>query len=239
MQDKNTLDHLKSIVAEREEKVKQLEKELESLREGSVSSKEFFIHKPQIEPITSPHVDFNQRPSSSSNNCFLKPRSESNSFTERDSNLDRNLLSRNSAKNEKKLNRPPSVSNLNAKAIEQKKENLTSLKLENNELKTLNKTSEIERMRLMELVKTLQKRIEDLNEKSMENENKLNEFRRKSVNLEKQLEKAKLQSANTGKQQQQQQQKSANSSTMDQYKIEELETSLLIQKDENDALKAG
>jgi hypothetical protein len=26
---------------------------------------------------------------------------------------------------------------------------------------------------------------------------------------------------------------------MDQYKMEELETSLLIQKDENDALKAG
>jgi hypothetical protein len=30
-----------------------------------------------------------------------------------------------------------------------------------------------------------------------------------------------------------------NTSSMDQYKIEELETSLLIQKDENDALKAG
>ncbi len=78
--------------------------------------------------------------------------------------------------------------------------NVTSLKLENNELKTLNKTSEIERMRLMELVKSLQKRIEELNEKAMDNENKLNELRRKSVNLEKQIEKSKLQeSKNTSK----------------------------------------
>ena len=48
-------------------------------------------------------------------------------------------------------------------------------------------------MRLMELVKTLQKRIEELNEKSMENENKLNEIRRRSADLEKQLEKSKIQ----------------------------------------------
>ena len=34
-------------------------------------------------------------------------------------------------------------------------------------------------------------------------------------------------------------QKSTNNVTMDQYKMEELETSLLIQKDENDALKAA
>ncbi len=100
---------------------------------------------------------------------------------------------RNSSKNIKSTQRPSSVTNLNAKLIEQKKENLQSLKLENNELKTLNKTSEIERMRLMELVKTLQKRIEELNEKSMENENKLNEIRRRSAVLEKQLEKSKIQ----------------------------------------------
>lgn len=105
-------------------------------------------------------------------------------------------MNRNSVRNlsgKPSNQRPQSVTNLNAKLIEQKKENLTSLKLENNELKTLNKTSEIERMRLMELVKTLQKRIEDLNEKSIESENKLFELRRKSVNIEKQLEKSKLQ----------------------------------------------
>jgi hypothetical protein len=38
---------------------------------------------------------------------------------------------------------------------------------------------------------------------------------------------------------QKQKQASANLSSMDQYKLEELETSLLIQKDENDALKAA
>jgi hypothetical protein len=38
---------------------------------------------------------------------------------------------------------------------------------------------------------------------------------------------------------QKQKQSNANLSSMDQYKLEELETSLLIQKDENDALKAA
>jgi hypothetical protein len=85
-----------------------------------------------------------------------------------------------------------STSSLNAKMIEQKKEQSIDLKKENCEIKTLYKTSEVERLRLLDLVKTLQKRIEELNEKSIENENRVNEQRRRSANLEKQLEKNKL-----------------------------------------------
>lgn len=90
--------------------------------------------------------------------------------------------------------RPSSTSSLvNAKAVvEQKKENQIDLKLENSELKTLYKSSEIERVRLLELVKSQQKRIEELNEKTLETENRLNEERRRSANLEKQIERIKL-----------------------------------------------
>lgn len=89
----------------------------------------------------------------------------------------------------------PSTTNslLNAKTIDQKKDRSVDLKLENCELKTLYKTSEIERLRLLELVKSLQKRIEELNDKSLENENRLNEERRRCANFEKQIEKLKIQ----------------------------------------------
>lgn len=81
---------------------------------------------------------------------------------------------------------------LNANEIEQRKEQNIDLKMENRELKTLNKTGEIERERLLDLVKTLQKRIEDLTEKSIDHENQLNSQKRRAVELEKQLEKQKL-----------------------------------------------
>lgn len=97
--------------------------------------------------------------------------------------------------------RPASSNSIvNAKNIvDQKKDRQVDLKLEISELKTLYKTSEIERVRLMELAKTQQKRIEELNEKKLEIENRLNEERRRCVNLEKQIEKQKLQEKNSGK----------------------------------------
>ena len=62
----------------------------------------------------------------------------------------------------------------------------------------MHRTSEIERVRLLELVKSLQKRVEDLNEKAMEAENRFNEQRRKSANMEKQIEKLKIQDNKPG-----------------------------------------
>lgn len=77
--------------------------------------------------------------------------------------------------------------------IEQKKDLSKDYKLEISELNTLYKTSEIERVRLLELVKTLEKRIQELNDKLMDSENKLNEQRRRCANSEKQIEKLKIQ----------------------------------------------
>ncbi len=142
----------------------------------------------------------------------------------------------------KTTQRPSSSSGgLNAKLIEQRKEKSTDYKVENSELRTLYNASEIERVRLMELVKTLQKRIEEMNEKSIENENKLNEQRRRCATLEKQNERLKLSEtkSNSGSNSNNTNKAKSTTFTIDQYKLEELETSLLIQKDENDALKAA
>ena len=87
---------------------------------------------------------------------------------------------------------PKSSGGLNAHDIEMRKEQSVDMKLENKELKILSKSSEVERLRLMELVKTLQKRVEELVEKNITSDNQYNEMRRRCANLEKQLEKSKL-----------------------------------------------
>lgn len=229
MQEKNTIDQLKSILADREKRVKSLENELEHSRLNSgmqvQTGSEFFINSTKNDD--------------SRENSFNRPVSvnkNSSNFIERENS------SRVSMRSSMNNQRPQSSQNgLNAKLIDQKKELTKDYKLEISELTTLHKTSEIERVRLLELVKTLQKRIEELNDKSMDNENKLNEQRRRSVNSEKQLEKLKLQENKSaaGKQKTQMTQPSNSSISLDHYKFEELETSLLIQKDENDALKAA
>lgn len=86
MQDKNTADHLKSIIAEREQRVKELEKDLESVKE--MKSGEFFIHAPRNENPSSPPMDIDRnRPSSSSNNTFMRARSDSINDRENDRNI--------------------------------------------------------------------------------------------------------------------------------------------------------
>ena len=94
--------------------------------------------------------------------------------------------------NQKSSTAKSASNGLNANEIEMRREQNVDLKMENRELKTLNKTGEIERERLLDLVKTLQKRIEDLTDKGIDYENQLNSHKRKCVDLEKQLEKQKL-----------------------------------------------
>jgi hypothetical protein len=212
MQEKNTIEQLKLIVNERERRVKQLEEEVKRLRETNnnsnqqINSERFFLagQPPEVTMVINKPNDVNDSE-------FLKSRPVSSSRKAAGSSLSRadsvNLLEReiSSSRHAIRSGKPQSggnqrpASSLNAKAIEQKKEASVDFKLENCELKTLYKTSEIERLRLLELVKSLQKRIEDFNERSLENENKLNEERRRSVNLEKQMEKLKLADNNNNK----------------------------------------
>ncbi|XP_019384824.1 PREDICTED: coiled-coil domain-containing protein 13 isoform X2 [Crocodylus porosus] len=137
---------------------------------------------------------------------------------------------------------------------------LKALQKQITEYKALRQAAEVERDRHTELIAVLQKRVDECHNKVLEAEKKLQEEQRRSVILEQQLEKLKMdtgkngnvqkpptrnkagQSANTAKQ----------TSTVGDRKdlaavqfsevplesqIEELSTRLLIQVDENEALK--
>jgi hypothetical protein len=216
MQEKNTIEQMKQVIAEKENKIKQLEADLAKLKDLSINNNDS-IH--EFQTLKSP-IHQQQRQVSFVNNEPL------------DKEMHPSRHSIRSA-NGTKISRPNSAASntLNAKLIDDKKDKNIDYKLEYSELKTLYKTSEIERLRLMDLVKTLQKRLDEHNEKVIENENKLNEQRRRCANLEKQIEKLKLnQSGSTNKNKPANQSNTNNQSvTIDQYKIEELETSLLIQ----------
>ena len=166
MQEKNTIEQLKSIVTEKEKRVKHLEEELNSLKENvtlynttSNQNTQYFLNGNANDNSESEFMRARPPSSSASTNNTFRGRSDSANETLASS-------SRQSLRSAKPQNQK--TNSLNAKVIEQKKEINTDFKLENNELKTLNKASEIERVRLTDLLKTLQKRIEDLNEKLMD-----------------------------------------------------------------------
>ncbi|XP_041100630.1 coiled-coil domain-containing protein 13 [Polyodon spathula] len=133
-----------------------------------------------------------------------------------------------------------------------------SLQVQCTEFKALYQAAEVERDKLMELLTVLQQRAEEAKEKSLEAEQKLRGERRRAVVLEQQLEKAKLDSGKgQGNQKDTNRNKagvSANSTRLSvidsrdlspgrssgiplEVQIEELNTRLVIQSDENNALR--
>lgn len=137
---------------------------------------------------------------------------------------------------------------------------LKSLQVQCTEFKALYQAAEVERDKLMELLTVLQQRVEEAKEKCLEAEQKLRGERRRAVILEQQLEKAKLDSGKgQGNQKDSNRNKagvSANSTRLSvnqidsrdlspgrssgiplEVQIEELNTRLVIQSDENNALR--
>ena len=267
MQEKNTLEQMKAIISEKEKRIQQLESDLNFIKSEFTSTKSananngnerttdsaFFIHPPQTPqpaPPPPPQPTINHFQQQQQHSEFVKARTGTSSTmsTHAKMDMDRDMSSRASMRNGKTsvaaANRPSSSNGLNARYVEKRRDSQMDFKLENCELKTLYKTSEIERLRLMDLAKNLQRRVEEMSERIVESENKLNEQRRRAAHLDKQLERSKLQqdnnsSSKNGVSAVAKTKANGMSSTIDQYKLEELETSLLIQKDENDALKAA
>lgn len=219
MQEKNTIEQMKLIINEREKRVRELEEELKQLKEtlyanfnnnvnttnNNTENESFFLllNKDAVDNTNKEGESqfVKARPMSSSRPTTATTAYRTDSMLDREISSSRLNFKNNTTSattkpshNNSHHQRPSSTNSLvNAKsAIEQKKQNQVELKLENCELKTLYKTSECERLRLLELVKSQQKRIEELNEKALENENRLNEQRRRCAALEKQVEKLKL-----------------------------------------------
>lgn len=228
MQEKNATEQFKTIISEREKKVKQLQEEIHMLQvKEHTQAAQFVLHsnnnnnnsnnENSNSNTTAVLNEENERLMSSmssrnnSRNDFTSTRigsASNNSLNVNNTNnnklVDREMApSRHSLRGAKINSRPNSASGNNKDnnskndANNSYKKEFEELKLEYHELKTLSKSSDIERTRLLELVKTLQKRLEVINEKLVETEDKYNELRRKSVNLEKQIEKSKLDSSNS------------------------------------------
>jgi hypothetical protein len=191
MQDKNHIDQLKAIVAEKEKKIKILEDEVEVLRVREQSNQ-------KIQYILSNNSS-NQSEQSppKANDLTYVENQESRHNTGRNernpakanSKNDREILQsrQNSARGIKLIARPSSSAN-----NKYDRKDFDELKIDYHELNTLSKSLEVERDRLIELVRLLQTRFEEANQKLVESDNKYNEQRRRCVNLEKQLEKSKL-----------------------------------------------
>ena len=133
----------------------------------------------------------------------------------------------------------------------------TTKQRDDKDLKCLNAALEVERNRLLELIQTLQKRLDGSHGQLVEQENKLIEQRRLNVRLEKEFEKLKMELNNvknrTGRLRDGSFPRSSllfslvkgrgtmptvpKSSSFQSDNVEELEMRLALKTDENDALK--
>ena len=137
------------------------------------------------------------RLASASAHVLVNNNNNNNSSNSRLTSAREIAATRQALKGTKINSRPNSANGVNSQNSYKKE--YEELKQQYHELVTLNKSSEIERTRLLELVKTLQKRLESFSEKFVDNENKFNEQRRRCVTLEKQLEKSKLDTTGSSK----------------------------------------
>jgi hypothetical protein len=201
MQDKNLIDQLKSIISEKEKKLKALEDEIAVLRVREQSNQN--LHFILSNGNTNQTVEHNEQSKAKNqieedlqrNTCN---RAEINHIKTNTKN-DRDVLQpkNTSARGTKIISRPSSSANNKHDAAANARKDYEELKIDYHELKTLRKSLEVERDRLIELVRLLQSRLEEMNEKLVESDNKYNEQRRRCVNLEKQLEKLKLDGNNS------------------------------------------
>ncbi|XP_062900600.1 coiled-coil domain-containing protein 13 isoform X2 [Mobula hypostoma] len=217
---------LKQVVSEREAKVKELEEEIRQLilkqqPETEVSADQTAVTPTQCRPSSAP-LDPN------SAHAIQDPLTANAELT----------------------GRPFSacVNGIDVKALQ----------LQCTEFKALYQAAEVERDKLAELVTILQKRLKESNDKVLETEQKLQEQRRWSVTLEQQLGKAKL---DVGRKHDVNKFANKNKTSLSntasrlcgsgdlspgkpsalslEAQLEELNTRLAIQIDENEALKTG
>ncbi|KAG6929390.1 coiled-coil domain containing 13 [Chelydra serpentina] len=157
---------------------------------------------------------------------------------------------------------PPSNSVTSGRIADTESPDLKVLQTQITEYKALCHAAEVERDRLTELVTVLQKRVVESSDKVLEAEKKLQEERRRSVILEQHLEKMKMDAGkNTITQKPPPRNKTGQSANSSRHtltasdrkdltatqlsevplksQIEELTTRLVIQLDENEALKTA
>ncbi|XP_072911109.1 coiled-coil domain-containing protein 13 isoform X2 [Hemitrygon akajei] len=245
---------LKQMVSEREAKVKDLEEEIRQLilkqqQETKVSADQTAVTPTQCRPSSAPQDPNNAQAitDSPTANAELTGRPFSACSV---SKMGHTLIESAGTQlcSGSATGRTASVNGIDVKALQ----------LQCTEFKALYQAAEVERDKLAELVTILQKRLKESNDKVLEAEQKLQEQRRWSVTLEQQLGKAKL---DMGRNQDVNKLANKNKTSLSnttsrlcgsgdpspgkpsalslEAQLEELNTRLAIQIDENEALKTG
>ncbi|KAK6180709.1 hypothetical protein SNE40_008710 [Patella caerulea] len=240
-QDHNIVEQLKTIVAEKEFKVHRLEEEINSLK---------LQHLQKIQDEGRSNISNTSRPFTSTNhdNLVLQSVTPPGTGSRRDERPPtvagrvesaRSLPSRSSV-------RPPSASHVSSN------QETEALQYQCQEYKILMQTADVEKEKLAELVKILQKRIEEAVLKHNESQTELINQRRNNALLEKQLAKYKVDQNKFAKGNTSARKKGLSSGRIggdpiykslddetDVQSLEEIQTCLEIQKDENEALKSA
>ncbi|XP_033105847.1 coiled-coil domain-containing protein 13-like [Anneissia japonica] len=262
-QEMNIVEQLKRIVAEKEQKVHVLEEEINQMRlqQEERHIMNGFAERPSSRGSRPGSTNHAERPvtrvvafEDSINGQFTNgpvPPSRNGSRHSASSPLRLSGMETTprppstSVRPSSTSTRPPSTSTrpLSASAID-----VDELRRQCQEYKSISQVAEVEREKLMELVAILQKRVEEANESQATTHSQLQEVKRQNVQLEKQLGKLRIDTGRKGSSQS----KStftANNKTEEELlrtdikltveNLEELQTRLAIQIDENDALKAA
>ncbi|CAH1775051.1 unnamed protein product [Owenia fusiformis] len=251
-QDNNVVDKLKAIIAAKEEKVDQLEQEMKKMQ----------LHQAQINGVNSlfdkPPYSSRGRPPSSQNlpvemDDGMAPYSPTPPLSQ--SRLSQRSSSRQSSSDlerpgsgRKQPTGPTRPASTGSAGDRKTLEELENLRLQYAEVNSLFQATQVERDKLRELLQIQQKRVDEATEKYSSSQSDLVEQRRRNVQLEKLLGKSKLeqekQAKSGGKKGKNKSATSLRESLMDDpdlpsndTQLEELQVSLDIQKDENDALK--
>ncbi|XP_072432430.1 coiled-coil domain-containing protein 13 isoform X2 [Chiloscyllium punctatum] len=252
----SVIGELKQMVTEREAKVKDLEKEIKQLllkqhQEKNLSDDQMVVNLPKCRPSSAQLDKTNEH-------------STENSISADAEITGRPLSARAVSKMGHTLIECATVRPLSGNAVGRcisvDATDAKALQLQCTEYKAFYQAAEVERDKLTELVTILQKRLEDSNDKILETEQKLLEQRRWSVTLEQQLGKAKLDAGKTHDKPSSKHKAISSSSTSRQcqslcssgdlipgkplttaldIQVEELNTRLAIQVDENEALKTA
>ncbi|XP_073438290.1 coiled-coil domain-containing protein 13 isoform X2 [Dendrobates tinctorius] len=233
---------LKGMVAEREAKVKELEKEVQHLTLKSPSDKQ--VRSKSAETIKAAE---GMRCESCGPVQSLSDTEDSLSSARTVSKLGHELIET-----------APASSTVVHSGPSPHSSELRVWRAQAAEFRALCQAAEVERDRLVEFVSVLQRRVEESNKKVLEGEKKLQEERKRCVLLEQQLEKMKMEAGRNGSTQKPSARGKAapslnnsrhflnfseiselSSNVPLETQVEELRTQLDIQVDENEALKTA
>ena len=241
-QDTELVATLTQLCKEREEKVAKLERELNSLaihlaktparQHTGSADKATITDELTIDERPSPLLDCQQNDSETLVSKHQKVEAQPRR---------RRVVRSSSGKNSSASTLPPTPPR--SGSGRRKASGMSSNGLYNNssahfeEYQTLYEATKVERDKLIELVAVFQQREKEVQGSTSKMSSEVKTLQRQNVELEKKLARVQAQRSAQDKKHQRQRTGTSEEKSTEPYYVEELETQLAIQKDENDALK--